>query len=169
MSSERSGQEGFTVAGRNHTYRVVIEWTGNRGGGTPDIAAYSRDHSISAGLKAPIDGSSDPAFRGDPARWNPEELLLASLSACHELWYLGLCATAGISVLSYRDEAEASMIEEPSGAGRFVSAVLRPRITIQDGDDIETATRLHREAHKYCFIANSVNFPIACEPVITVA
>jgi organic hydroperoxide reductase OsmC/OhrA len=157
------------VAGRTHTYRVTVEWTGNRGAGTPGHAGYGRDHTISAGPKPLIQGSSDPAFRGDPACWNPEDLLLASISACHKLWYLGLCAKAGISVLSYRDEAEATMIEESTGAGRFVSAVLRPRITIQAGGDIAKAIGLHHDAHSFCFIANSVNFPIACEPVVTAA
>lgn len=157
------------MAGKRHSYRVTVEWTGNRGLGTPNHAGYSRDHTIAAGAKPPIAGSSDPAFRGDAARWNPEDLLLASLSACHKLWYLGLCAGAGISVVSYRDEAEATMVEEPNGAGRFVSAVLRPRIAIQAGGDIAVATRLHHDAHEHCFIANSVNFAVTCEPVVTFA
>jgi organic hydroperoxide reductase OsmC/OhrA len=157
------------LTGKNHTYRVAVEWIGNRGHGTAGHSGYGRDHTISAGAKPPIAGSSDPAFRGDPGRWNPEELLLASISACHKLWYLGLCAKVGISVVSYRDDAEATMVEEPNGAGRFVSATLRPRITIQAGADVVEAARLHHEAHTYCFIANSVNFPIACEPNITAA
>jgi organic hydroperoxide reductase OsmC/OhrA len=155
------------MAGRQHSYRVTVEWTGNRGDGTASHTGYRRDHSISAGAKAPIAGSSDPAFRGDPARWNPEELLLASISACHKLWYLGLCATAGVIVLSYRDDAEATMVEEPNGAGRFISATLRPTITVQADADIAKAIRLHHDAHEYCFIANSVNFPVTCEPTIT--
>jgi organic hydroperoxide reductase OsmC/OhrA len=155
------------LAGKTHSYRVVVEWTGNRGHGTANAAGYSRDHTIRAGSKSPIAGSSDSAFRGDSGRWNPEELLLASISACHKLWYLGLCAEAGISVVSYRDEAEASMLEEANGTGRFTGATLRPRIVIQTGGDIVAATRLHRAAHAYCFIANSVNFPIACEPIVT--
>jgi organic hydroperoxide reductase OsmC/OhrA len=157
------------MAGKQHSYRVTIEWTGNRGLGTQDAAGYSRDHTISAGAKPAIAGSSDPAFRGNAARWNPEDLLLASIAACHKLWYLGLCARAGISVLGYRDEAEAIMVEEPNGAGRFAGAVLNPRVTIRAGGDVATATRLHRDAHEYCFIANSVNFPITCEPTISVA
>jgi organic hydroperoxide reductase OsmC/OhrA len=155
------------MTGKRHSYRVTVEWTGSRGLGTLNHSGYGREHTISAGKKPPISGSSDPAFRGDPARWNPEDLLLASISACHKLWYLGLCAKAGISVLTYRDEAEATMLEDPNGAGRFVSATLRPRITIRAGDDIAAASRLHHEAHEYCFIANSVNFPIVCDPVIT--
>ena len=155
------------MTGKQHSYRVIVAWTGNRGPGTASPSGYGREHTISAGAKPPIAGSSDPAFRGDPARWNPEDLLLASISACHKLWYLGLCAQAGIAVLSYRDEAEATMLEDPNGAGRFVAAVLRPKITIRPGGDIAAATRLHHDAHTHCFIANSVNFPITCEPIIT--
>jgi organic hydroperoxide reductase OsmC/OhrA len=155
------------VAVRHHSYRVTVEWTGNRGPGTPNHSGYGREHTIGAGAKPPIAGSSDPAFRGDPARWNPEDLLLASVSTCHQLWYLGLCAKAGISVASYRDEAEAVMVEEADGCGRVISAMLRPVITIRAGDDVATAIRLHHDAHHYCFIANSVNFPITCEPTVT--
>ncbi len=162
-------KEDGAVDGKQHTYRVSVEWTGNRGSGTATHAGYSRDHTIEAGLKPRIEGSSDPAFRGNPARWNPEELLLASISACHELWYLGLCAQAGISVLTYRDVAEATMLEERDGLGRFVHAMLRPRITLAPGGDIEGARRLHHDAHAHCFIANSVNFPIDCEPEISIA
>jgi organic hydroperoxide reductase OsmC/OhrA len=161
------------MTGKRHSYCVTVEWIGNRGPGTLNHAGYGRDHTISAGAKPPIAGSSDPAFRGDPARWNPEDLLLASISACHKLWYLGLCAKAGISVLSYRDEAEATMLEDAGledagGAGRFVSATLRPTITIRAGGDITAARRLHLDAHEHCFIANSVNFPITCDPVIMI-
>jgi organic hydroperoxide reductase OsmC/OhrA len=154
------------TAGKQHVYRVTVEWTGNRGPGTTSYAGYGRDHSISAGDKPPIAGSSDPAFRGDAARWNPEDLLVAAISACHKLWYLHLCATSGVSVLSYRDEAEGVMQQDANGAGRFVRAVLRPRVVIRPGADAEKAMTLHRDAHAYCFIANSVNFPITCEPVI---
>ena len=107
-----------------------------------------------------------PDFRGDKTRWTPEDLLLASIAACHKLWYLHLCATSGISVTNYRDEAEAVMAVDDSGGGRFVRAVLRPTIVIQTGGDIALATRLHHDAHERCFIANSVNFPITCEPTI---
>lgn len=148
---------------KRHSYRVKVEWTGNLGAGTSSYAGYSRDHTIDAGLKPQIAGSSDPAFRGDTGRWNPEELLLASVTACHKLWYLGLCAAAGISVLRYVDEAEATMIEDSDGSGRFAAAVLRPRVTIAAGADLQRARDLHREAHRRCFIANSVNFPVTCE------
>ena len=97
------------MADKDHVYRVTVEWTGNRGRGTQTYSGYDREHRISAGGKPPIAGSSDPAFHGDATRWNPEDLLLASIAACHKLWYLHLCSAARISVISYRDEAEATM------------------------------------------------------------
>jgi organic hydroperoxide reductase OsmC/OhrA len=142
-----------------------VQWTGNKGTGTSGYRDYGRDHTIRSGTKPDIPGSSDPAFRGDAARWNPEDLLVASASACHKLWYLHLCADAGVGVLAYEDDAEGTMI---SGAthGQFSEIVLRPRITIRAGDDRELAIDLHHEAHKQCYIANSVNFPIRCEPTV---
>ncbi|HBK06884.1 MAG TPA: peroxiredoxin [Acetobacteraceae bacterium] len=155
------------MTGKKHRYRVAVEWTGNQGSGTSTYAGYGREHVIRAGTKAAIAGSADPAFRGDAARWNPEELLLASIAACHKLWYLHLCSAAGIVVMRYTDEAEAIMEEDPTGAGRFVSAELHPHVVIQASGDTAKAARLHHDAHQYCFIANSVNFPIGCVPVIT--
>jgi organic hydroperoxide reductase OsmC/OhrA len=153
---------------RQHTYRVIVDWTGNRGPGTSSYEGYARDHTISAGAKPAIAGSSDPAFRGDPARWNPEDLLVAALSGCHQLWYLHLCADAGIAVVTYRDQAEGTMVEGPQG-GKFTRVVLRPKVTVRPGDDTELAKRLHHDAHVRCNIANSVNFPVECEPDIAAA
>ncbi len=161
--------KGFVLADREHHYRLRVVWTGNRGTGTENYRAYGRDHTVSTAGKPDIAGSSDPAFRGDPARWNPEELLLASISTCHQLWYLHLCADSGIAVMSYDDEAEAVMVEDASGGGRFVSATLRPRITLRPGDAVVRAQQLHHEAHAKCFIANSLNFPVGCESTIVIA
>lgn len=157
------------MAHREHRYAVRVEWTGNLGTGTSGYRAYSRDHSIGAGTKPAIPGSSDPAFRGDPARWNPEDMLVASLSACHQLWYLHLCATAGIAVTAYADEAEGVMEEGPDGGGQFSSVVLRPRVTLAPGSDAAKALALHHEAAEKCFIARSVNFPVRHEPAVDVA
>lgn len=148
-----------------HKYRVTVEWTGNRGSGTSGYRQYDRDHIIRAEAKPDILGSSDAAFLGDAARWNPEDLLLASASACHKLWYLHLCADAGISVLAYVDDAEATMTDSPE-QGRFTEIVLHPKVVIRIGDDRELAARLHHAAHEKCYVANSVNFPIRCEPMI---
>jgi organic hydroperoxide reductase OsmC/OhrA len=153
------------MAHGEHNYAVSVQWTGNRGSGTSGYRDYGRDHVITAASKPAIPGSSDPAFLGDANRWNPEDLLVASASACHKLWYLHLCSEAGIVVLSYRDNAEGTMRDSPE-EGRFSQIVLRPQVVIQAGGDVELAGHLHHAAHAKCYIANSVNFPILCEPEI---
>ena len=153
---------------REHAYVVTIKWTGNRGSGTSAYRAYARAHDIGAPGKPPIPASSDPAFQGDRARYNPEELLVASLSSCHMLWYLHLCSAEGILVQAYEDIAEGVMTERPDGGGAFVEVVLAPEITLSPGSDVERARALHADAHRKCFIANSVNFPVRHEPVFHV-
>lgn len=152
------------MAQREHHYQVSVQWTGNKGSGTSGYKAYSRDYLIETQGKPAIPGSSDPAFLGDKQRWNPEDLLVASASACHKLWYLHLCADAGIIVIAYQDHAEGTMTEADNG--HFTQIILRPRVTLRAGDDRELALRLHHEAHERCYIANSLNFPVLCEPTI---
>jgi len=152
---------------REHTYDVSVTWTGNRGTGTSGYRDYDRAHEVNADGPAAIAGSSDPTFRGDAGRWNPELELTAALSQCHMLWYLHLCAEAGVTVTSYGDEAHGVMAEDADGGGRFTEVVLRPRVTVASAGMIETATALHAAAHAKCFIANSVNFPVRNEPVIS--
>lgn len=145
---------------KQHQYAVSIAWTGNDGNGTQSYRSYRRDHEITAAGKPAIPASSDPAFRGDRARYNPEELLVASLSSCHMLWYLHLCAVNGIVVLDYRDEAGGILQEEDGGGGAFVRVDLKPRVKIAAGADRAKALALHEEAHHLCFIARSVRFPV---------
>jgi organic hydroperoxide reductase OsmC/OhrA len=152
-----------------HEYHVDIEWTGNLGTGTSAYRAYSRDHVISAGGKPPIGGSSDPGFNGDADRWNPEDMLVASISTCHKLWYLSLCALSGVRVLKYTDHAVGHMVEVEATGGHFTGVELRPMVVIAEGDDLLKAERLHHEAHAKCFIANSVNFPVTCQATTTAA
>ena len=155
---------------REHHYRITTTWTGNLGTGTSDYRAYSRDHEIKiVGKRAPLAGSSDAAFRGDPARYTPEELLVASLSACHMLWFLHLCADAGIVVVEYQDAASGAMSESEDGSGEFTRVILRPRAVITDSSRIAEAVALHTRAHQLCFIARSVNFPVQHEPVVVAA
>lgn len=157
------------MATKTHEYQVQVTWTGNEGTGTSSYRGYSRAHVIAADGKVPIEGSSDPSFRGDPARWNPEELLLGSLAACHKLWYLGLCAEAGIVVVGYEDNAQGTMVEESHGAGQFTSVVLRPKVLLAAGADIAKAQSLHRVSHEKCFIARSVNFPVSHEADVSIS
>ena len=151
---------------KQHQYETTVRWTGNLGTGTTGYKDYGRNHEISAPGKPLIPGSSDPAFRGDAERYNPEELLVASLSTCHMLWYLHLAAVNKVVVLDYEDRADGTMEESADGGGRFVRVTLRPRITVTAQSDLDTAKRLHHDAHEKCFIANSVNFPVGCAPVI---
>lgn len=151
-----------------HDYRVTVTWTGNKGTGTSNYRAYGRDHTLSVDGRPDILATSDPAFRGDPTRWNPEQLLVASLSDCHMLWYLHLCATSGVVVESYVDEAIGLMEMEKDGSGQFSEVLLRPQVVISSADQVEQATELHHQAHKMCFIARSMNFPVRNEPLVTV-
>jgi organic hydroperoxide reductase OsmC/OhrA len=154
---------------KQHTYSLTREWTGNRGEGTRTYRGYARDHLISATGKPDLPGSSDPNFRGDASRYNPEELLVASLSACHMLWYLHLCSANRIVVLAYKDQPVGEMQEHEDGSGEFVRVELRPQVQISAGCDVEKALALHAEAHHLCFIARSVNFPVETNPEIVTA
>jgi organic hydroperoxide reductase OsmC/OhrA len=156
------------MAGREHLYRVDLTWIGH----DPAVPFrnHRREYRLTAAGKPPIEGSADAVFRGEADRWNPEDLLVASLSTCHQLWYLGLCAAAGITVTAYTDSAEGVMVEESAGgAGQFRVVVLRPRVTLAPGGDRGRAEALHAVAHDHCFIARSVNFPVRHEAVVTVA
>lgn len=149
---------------KDHHYTTRTVWTGNRGAGTANYRAYDRDHEITApGVAPPIPGSSDPAFRGDPARYNPEQLFLASLSACHMLWFLHLASAANLVVTAYTDEAAGVMTETADGGGRFTSVTLRPQVTLADSARAAEIPALHERAHGLCFLANSVNFPVVVQ------
>lgn len=151
-----------------HTYRTHLTWTGNRGTGTSGYRDYDRAHEVSATDRPVLLGSSDPAFRGDATRWNPELLLLAALSQCHLLSYLHVCVMAGVVVTDYADDAVATMAQSGIG-GHFTEATLRPHVVVTSPAMLDKAIALHEDAHQACFIANSVNFPVRHEPVVTVA
>jgi len=148
-----------------HRYEVDVRWTGDEGTGTSSYRAYRRDHDVASTGKPTIAGSSDPAFRGDAARWNPEELLVAAVSQCHMLWYLHLSIGAGIVVVGYEDHATATMTEHADGSGEIVEVTLHPRVTVADASTLDAANALHAEVHRFCFIARSVHFPVHHEPV----
>ena len=152
---------------KTHQYRVWNRWTGNLGTGTSGYREYSRDHELGGGEKSrTILGSSDPAFRGDRSRYNPEELLVGAVSACHMLWVLHLSADAGITILDYQDEALGEMVEHGDGSGEFTRVVLRPRVRIAEADRVEDARAIHGKAHAMCAMARSVNFPVEHEPEV---
>ena len=153
---------------KKHQYTTTLRWTGNRGTGTSGYKAYGRDHEITGPSKAAtLPGSSDPHFRGDASRYNPEDLLVAALSACHMLSYLHLCAVNHVVVMAYEDDAAGTMAENSDGSGEFTEVTLRPRVTITAASDAGKALELHEDAGKLCFIARSVNFPVHHAPVIS--
>ena len=154
---------------RTHRYAITLTWTGNHGHGTRSYRGYGRDHELSSDDRPVILGSADPAFRGDPTRWNPEQLLVAAVAQCHMLWYLHLAADAGVSVIAYEDHPCGLMTEDGAHGGAFDQVTLRPRVTITPDDDPEVALRLHDEVSTKCFIARSMRFPINHEPVVNQA
>ena len=143
-----------------HNYAITVTWTGNTGEGTLGYRAYERSHSIIAQNKSAILGSSDPFFRGDKTMYNPEDLLVSSLSACHMLSYLHLCAAGGIIVTAYIDHATGTMVETSNGGGYFTEVTLNPIVTVTESSMIEHANELHKKANELCFIASSVKFPV---------
>lgn len=152
-----------------HHYALTTTWTGNRGTGTSGYRDYARDVTIGIQGKPDLQASADKPFRGDPSRWNPEDLLLAALSECHLLSYLHACVTAGVVVTEYRDEATGVMREDGRGGGAFAEVTLRPHVRVADESMLDAAREAHRIAHEWCFIANSVNFPVHHDATVEVA
>ncbi|MFI8417123.1 OsmC family protein [Serratia sp. NPDC078593] len=140
-----------------HHYHLALTWTGNRGEGTANYRAYGREYEIVGNEGKILRGSADPQFLGDPTCWNPEEMLIASLSACHQLWYLHLCADAGVRVVGYEDAPHGIM---DGLGGKFTEVTLAPKVTISADSDEALALAIHHLAHEKCYIANSMNFPI---------
>lgn len=153
---------------KEHVYQARIEWTGNKGSGTDNYNSYGRDHNIIIKNKPLINCSSDSAFLGDETKHNPEDFLVSSLSSCHMLWYLHFCSVNKIIVEHYIDDAEGIMLEEKDGKGRFKEVILKPYVTVQSKEMAELAMELHKKANEYCFIANSVNFPVKHTPQVKV-
>jgi len=155
---------------KKHNYNVKVEWTGNEGAGTLNYTSYNRNHTIlSNGKYDKIHGSSDPSFLGDQTKYNPEDLFLSSLSACHMLWYLHLCSVHKIIITAYIDHATGVMEEITNGSGKFIEVILNPKIKVTNSAMLLKANQLHKEANKMCFVANSCNFKIRHNPIITVA
>lgn len=154
---------------KHHYYNATLTWTGNRGSGTSEYRAYERSHAIDIKGKPTIEGTSDSAFRGDPTKHTPEDMLVSSLSSCHMLWYLHLCAVNGVIVTDYVDHATGVMEENTDGSGQFIGVALNPVVTVASADMAERALALHHDATRKCFIARSVNFDVYHKPQILVA
>jgi organic hydroperoxide reductase OsmC/OhrA len=148
---------------KTHQYHTTLRWTGNTGAGTISYRGYERAHLIAVEGKPTIEGSSDPSFRGDKTKYNPEEMFVASLSSCHMLWFLHFCTESAVIVLGYSDAATGTMTESADGNGRFSEVILKPRVQVKEQWMIEKTGAIHDKAHHFCFIANSCNFPVRHE------
>ena len=157
-----------TTSRKPHRYQLTLAWEGNSGTGTSDYATYGRQYRVTIVGKPDLVGSADPLFRGDAALHNPEDLLVASLSSCHMLSYLALCARSRIAVLAYQDNAEGTLVFRADGGGSFQEVMLRPHVLVAAGTDLARATALHEKAGEQCFIAASCNFPVRHEPVVKI-
>jgi len=149
---------------RKHNYKLSLKWHGNKGNGTADYKSYERSYTVQVGDKEILEGSADPTFRGDKSKYNPEDMLIAALSACHMLSYLHVCATGGVVVVNYVDEATGLMETRSDGSGQFIEVILNPVVTVADPSMLENANKFHKKASELCFIANSVNFPVKHMP-----
>jgi len=152
-----------------HHYKLALKWNGNKGAGTADYKAYGREYSVEIDNKEILHGSSDPSFRGDKTKHNPEDMLVTALSSCHMLSYLHVCTRGGVVVVDYIDNATGLMETTPDGAGRFLEVTLNPVVTVADQSMVEKANEFHKKANELCFIANSVNFPVYHKPIVKVA
>lgn len=152
--------QNVTGMAKQHLYKTNLVWIGNKGSGTMDYRSYDRDFTVAIDGKMPIEGSSDSVFLGDKSKYNPEDLLLSSVSSCHMLWYLHLCAKNGIVVIDYKDNAEGIMTENADGSGSFTEIILKPEVLVSKTEDIALANSLHEQANKMCFIARSLNLPV---------
>ena len=151
-----------------HLYSLTVKWMGNKGTGTSSYTAYDRSHLIIVENKPELFCSSDAAFRGDKTKYTPEDLLVASISGCHMLWYLHLCSEAGVVVIEYTDNAKGTMIVTEDGGGQFTEVTLYPEVTITNKSMEEKANELHKKANQLCFIARSCNFPIHHKPIVQI-
>jgi organic hydroperoxide reductase OsmC/OhrA len=152
---------------REHHFECHLTWTGASRGTTTGYETYSREVLVEIDGKPPLAGSAAPPFRGDGKLHNPEDLLVAALSECHCLSYLALAARAGVLVADYEDRATGTLAKI-EGKFRFREVTLRPRVWLASGSSVDQARALHEQAHRECFIASSVNFPVNNEPEILV-
>lgn len=152
-----------------HHYELTATWQGDQGTGTSGYRDYSRDVTITVEGKPDLLASADKPFRGDPGRWNPEDMLIASLAECHLLSYLHACVKAGVVVVAYSDRASGVMREDGRGGGAFTEVLLRPEVIVTDQSMIAAAESAHDDAHRMCFIANSVSFPVRHEASVSAA
>ena len=149
-----------------HTFETFLTWPADAAQKLPPDPAFSRDGVLAATGKPDIPGSSPAVFGGDATRYSPEELMMLSLSECHMLTYLAIAAKKRLGILKYQDRVTGSLGVGPSGKTQMIEVLLRPRVTVTKGTNLEDVRVMHEKAHANCFIANSVNFTVRNEPEV---
>ena len=167
-----------------HYFEARLSWTGASAAGSPSVASEAgrtdgthftrvvipgggREFRGDVAGKPSLFLSAAPEYRGDASRHNPEDLLVLSLATCHALAYLSLCAKCRLEVKSYEDHPLGEL-KKHDGAIRFTKVTLRPRVVFAPGADLARAEALHADARRFCFIANSVAFPVEHVPELSV-
>ena len=143
-----------------HLFKASLNWTANKPMVDDTKRIYQKNHHIIIEGKPILELSAAKSFKGDPQLYNPEDLLLSSLTSCHMMSYLYCCAQNNIEVVSYSDESEAFLEVNSDGSGRITKVILNPIVYITDPNQIEEANSLHKKANRLCFIANSCNFVV---------
>jgi len=152
---------------RESHFQTRVRWTGSYVEGQTGGRSYTRDMLVEPAGKPPIPGSASAHFLGDDARYNPEDLMLASLAECHLLTYLAIAAKARVVIVELEVSAS-GVIALVSGKMRFREATLVAVTKVASAEDTQRATELHASAHRHCFMSNSVNFPITVTPSVLV-
>jgi organic hydroperoxide reductase OsmC/OhrA len=161
---------------REHHFSTRVRWTGAQEAdprdplvpqpGAGGVSRYTRDMQVEPAGKPVILGSSSRAFKGDDARYNPEDLLLASLGECHVLTYLALAGKEKIRLLALEVDVN-GVLALVDGKMRFREATIVARTRVANAADSERAHALHDAAHADCFMSNSVNFPIRVQRTVS--
>ena len=143
-----------------HQFKIELDWKLPLKTNNNHQRTYIKSHTIYIKDKPNLEVSAAKVFKGDPKLYNPEDLLLSSLTSCHMMSYLYCCAQNNIEVVSYSDESEAFLEVNSDGSGRITKVILNPIVYITDPNQIELANSLHKKANRLCFIANSCNFVV---------
>lgn len=145
-------------------HQVTIRWQRT----TPDFDynTFDRTHSWYFAGGQTLQGSSAPAYYGNPALVSPEEALVATLSSCFMLTFLSIAARRRFVVESYEDQAEGELGKNDQGRIMISRITLRPRVVFSADrlPDAEILANLYRRAEENCFVSNSLRSEVVVEP-----
>jgi organic hydroperoxide reductase OsmC/OhrA len=141
------------------TYRCSLEWSGSN----KEYNTFDRNHRVAFEGKAGLTMTAAPEYKGDPTKLDPEDLLVAALASCQMLTFLAIASMSKVEVLAYRDAA-VGKVEKADGKMKMTTVVLKPKIVLAPGSNLDRAAGLVTKAHEQCFIANSVTTQVVVEP-----